>query len=51
VWGATAVQQRGKYTSDRVWDASVMDTQVGGMALLAALMQIDPEISFAPASA
>ena len=35
VWGATAVQQCGKYTSDRVWDATVMDPQIGGMALLA----------------
>ena len=43
VWGATAVQQRGKYTADRVWDANVMDTQIGGMALLAALMQLDSE--------
>jgi len=45
VWGATAVQQRGKYTSDRVWDSTVMDPQIGGMALLAALMQIDSGIS------
>jgi lysozyme family protein len=44
VWGATVVQQRGKYTSDRTWDATVMDPQIGGMALLAALMQIDSEV-------
>jgi len=46
VWGATVIQQRGKYTSDRVWDATVMDPQIGGMAILAALMQSDPEIRF-----
>jgi lysozyme family protein len=43
VWGATTLQQRGKYTSDRVWDPTVMDTQIGGMALLAALMQLAPD--------
>jgi lysozyme family protein len=52
VWGATVAQQRGKYTSDRVWDATVMDTQIGGMALLAALIQIDSDVAFAaPAAA
>ncbi len=44
VWGATTVQQRGKYTADRVWDPAVMDPQIGGMALFAALMTRDPEI-------
>lgn len=36
VWGATSVQQRGKYTADRRWDPSLMDPQIAGMALLAA---------------
>jgi lysozyme family protein len=44
VWGATAVQQCGKYTADRAWDATVMDPQIGGMALLAALMKRDAEV-------
>jgi lysozyme family protein len=44
LWGATSVQQRGKYTADRRWDPNVMDPQVGGMALLAALMEREPEI-------
>jgi lysozyme family protein len=44
VWGATCVQQRGKYTADRRFDPSVMDPQIGGMALLAALMEREPEI-------
>jgi lysozyme family protein len=43
LWGGTIIQKPGKYTHDRVWDPTVMDTQVGGMALLAALMRIDPE--------
>ena len=43
LWGSTIIQKPGKYTRDRVWDPTVMDTQVGGMALLAALMRIDPE--------
>jgi len=52
VWGATVAQQRGKYTSDRVWDPTVTDTQIGGMALLAALIQIDSGVAFAaPAAA
>lgn len=42
LWGATSVQQRGKYTADRAWDPAVMDSQIGGMALLAALMQREP---------
>ena len=51
LWGSTVIQQRGKYTSDRVWNSSVMDTQVGGMALLAALMQIAPDdVKFAEES-
>ena len=44
LWGATSVQQRGKYTADRRFDPGVMDPQIGGMALLAALMACDPEI-------
>ena len=49
LWGSTIIQQRGKYVRDSVWDGSVMDTQVGGMALLAALMQIAPnDVKFAP---
>lgn len=50
LWGGTIIQKRGKYIADRVWDGNEMDTQVGGMALLAALMQIAPdEVKFVPA--
>jgi lysozyme family protein len=44
LWGATTVQQRGKYAADRRWDPAIMDPQIGGMALLAALMTREPEI-------
>ena len=44
LWGATSVQQRGKYTADRRWDPTVMDPQIGGMALLAALIEREPGI-------
>ncbi len=37
VWGATNMQQRGKYIRDRVFDANVWDTQVGCAAILLAL--------------
>jgi lysozyme family protein len=42
VWGSTIVQKRGKYVADGVWSSSTMDTQVGGMALLACLMKVSP---------
>lgn len=34
IWASTNHQQRGKYVADGVWDANVMDTQVGCAALL-----------------
>lgn len=37
VWGATNMQQRGKYVRDRVFDGSVWDSQVGCAAILLAL--------------
>jgi lysozyme family protein len=43
LWGSTCVQQRGKYTSDRRWDPMTMDTQIGGMALLVALLRLAPD--------
>lgn len=46
LWGGTNRQKRGKYVRDGVYDATVMDPQIGGMALLAAMMSIDPSISF-----
>jgi lysozyme family protein len=34
VWGGTTLQQPGKYIADHVWDATVMDTQIGAAALM-----------------
>jgi lysozyme family protein len=45
-WGGTSVQKPGKYVSDGVFDPNVMDTQIGAMALLSALMQLDATITF-----
>lgn len=44
VWGATNIEQWGKYTGDGVYDAHVWDTQLGCAAMLKAMMQIDPTI-------
>jgi lysozyme family protein len=46
LWGGTVVQKRGKYDRDRHFDPTVMDTQIGGMAVLAALMQMDETARF-----
>jgi lysozyme family protein len=48
LWGGTSVQQRGKFVRDGVYDASVMDPQLGTMAVLKQLMVLDPEASFVP---
>ena len=45
-WGGTNIQKRGKFTGDNKYDASVMDPQIGAMAVLKELMQIDPEAVF-----
>lgn len=49
-WGATDQEQRGKYTGDGHYDASVWDTQIGCAALLKGMMAIDPSIQFAAAA-
>jgi lysozyme family protein len=46
LWGGTIVQTRGKYVRDGHFDPTVMDTQIGGMAILAALMQMDETARF-----
>jgi len=51
LWGATNKQKRGKYVSDGVYDPNTMDSQVGGMAILKSMMDMDKTINFnAPAS-
>lgn len=46
-WGATNIEQRGKYTGDGKFDASVWDTQIGCAAMLKGMMALDPSIKFA----
>lgn len=50
-WAGTSVQKPGKYTADGKYDSSVMDTQIGGMALLYELMRIDSSVVFTVPSA
>lgn len=45
VWGGTNLQQRGKYVRDGVFDANVMDAQLGSAAILKALCERSPEIN------
>lgn len=44
LWGATNHQRRGKYIRDGVYDANVMDIQLGGMAIYAKIIEIRPEL-------
>jgi lysozyme family protein len=46
LWGGTNLQKRGKFTSDGHYDATAMDSQLGGMAVLKQLMYLDKSISF-----
>lgn len=43
-WGATNIQQWGKYTGDGVYNPHVWDTQIGCAAMLKAMMTVDPSI-------
>lgn len=44
LWGATTVQQRGKYVADGQFSATAWDTQLGCAALIRAMMDIDSSI-------
>ncbi len=44
LWGGTSVQQRGKYVADHKFDENAMDPQIGTMAVLKSLQQLDPTI-------
>lgn len=46
LWGGTSVQQRGKFVRDGVYDANVMDPQLGAMAVLRQVMSLDVEAKF-----
>lgn len=49
-WGATNQEERGKYTGDGKFDATVWDTQVGCAAMLMGMMALDSTIKFAEAA-
>lgn len=44
LYGGTNIQKRGKYVRDRVYDATVMDTQLGGLAVLEIILQLEPAL-------
>lgn len=46
LWGGTSVQKPGKFVRDGVYDASVMDPQIGGMAVLKQIMALDASARF-----
>jgi lysozyme family protein len=49
-WGATNIEQRGKYVQDGIFSASVWDVQIGCAAMLKAMMALDTSIKFAEAA-
>ncbi|WP_198961107.1 hypothetical protein [Bradyrhizobium sp. UFLA03-84] len=49
IWSGTDQYVSGKYVRDGVYDASVVDQQLGCAGLLAAMMQLDPTITFSGA--
>jgi lysozyme family protein len=46
LWGGTSVQKRGKFVQDNVYDPKEMDPQIGAMAVLKMLMELDAEAQF-----
>jgi|SRR5579883_45474 lysozyme family protein len=46
-WGATTIEQHGKYVADGVFNPQVWDSQIGCAALLKAMMELDPAIKVA----
>lgn len=46
LWGGTSVQKPGKFVKDGVYDPSVMDPQIGAMAVLKQIMVMDAEATF-----
>lgn len=50
VWSGTSHYQRGKYVRDGVYDAKVVDKQLGIAAVMARLMALDPSITFTRAA-
>lgn len=49
-WGATTIEQEGKYVADGIWSATTWDQQVGCAAMLKGIMALDTSIVFAEAA-
>lgn len=48
LWGGTSVQKRGKFVRDGVYDANAWDPQIGAMAVLKQIMELDASARFGP---
>lgn len=46
IWSGTDQYRAGKYVADHVYDANVVDSQLGCAGLILAMIQIDPTITF-----
>ncbi len=44
-WGATNIEQRGKYSGDGQFSPNMWDTQIGCAAMLKDMMELDPTIT------
>lgn len=45
LWAGSSIYVGGKYIRDRVWDPSYVDTQLGVMVVLKALLALDPRVA------
>ena len=50
-WGATNIEQEGKYIEDGIYSAAVWDKQLGCAAMLKGMIALDPSITFEDAIA
>ena len=50
-WGATNIEQEGKYVADGKWSATVWDAQVGCAAMIKGMMGLDSSIQFSTSAA
>lgn len=48
IWGATNLEEEGKYVGDGEYSAKVWDTQLGCAAMLKKMMELDSTIQFTP---
>ncbi len=44
VWAGTTIQKPGKYVADGKWSSAAIDNQLGCVAILKTLMEVDPTI-------